>query len=140
MLPRLLLTLALSAEPVVRAKDAPRYPIGDKGAATLYWNAQNGSPAVSVGQLELKAGAAVAEHDHGASSEYLVVKQGVCELTTNGLTVVVKAGDAVFLPAGQKHSAKVPPDAKEPFIAVQLYAPAGPEQRFVKPAPDAGVK
>ncbi|MBL8918215.1 MAG: cupin domain-containing protein [Myxococcaceae bacterium] len=140
MLSALLLAVALTAEPVVRGKDAPRYPIGDKGFATLFWNAQNGSPNVSVGQLELKAGATVAEHDHGAAAEYLVVKQGVCELTTGGQTVVVKAGDAVFLPAGQKHSAKIPADAKEPFVAVQLYAPAGPEQRFVKPPPDAGVK
>lgn len=133
------LSLALAAEPVVRAKDAPRYPIGDKGTATLFWNAQNGSPAVSVGTLELKAGAAVAEHAHADSGEYLAITKGVCELTTNGQTTLVKAGDVVFLPAGQKHQAKVPADAKEPFVAVQIYSPAGPEQRFAKAA-DAGVK
>jgi quercetin dioxygenase-like cupin family protein len=140
MLSALVVSVVLAGDPVVRAKDAPRYPIADKGAATLYWNASNGSPAVSVGQLELKPGAAVPEHEHGPSAEYLVVKQGVCELTTNGQTVLVKAGDSVFLPAGQKHAAKVPKDAKEPFVAVQLYAPAGPEQRFVPQAADAGVR
>jgi len=118
--------------PVVRAADGSRHPIADKGFATLFYNAQNGSPDVSVGTLELVPGAAVPEHVHEASGEWLYVVRGEVELTTMGRTQLVQAGSVVHLPKGQKHQAKVPSTAKESFFAVQLYSPAGPEQRFVK--------
>lgn len=140
-----LAAVTLGAEPpgpVVRAADAPRYPIaGGKGAATLFWNAGNGSPAVALSTLELKPGAVVPEHVHETSGEWLSVTRGVVELTTGGKTVRVTAGDAIFIPMGQKHAARVPADAKEAVVAVQVYAPAGPEQRFVSAsAADAGVR
>ncbi len=134
-----LLEVDPSPPPVVRQASAPAYPVGDKGTATLFYNALNGSPDVAVGTLELRPGASVAEHSHDGSGEWLYVMRGEVELTTLGQTLVAKAGDVVHLPKGQKHSAKVPSTAKEPFVAVQLYSPAGPEQRFVK-KPDAGTK
>lgn len=143
MIRSLLVVALLEAEPspppVVHQASAPAYPIGDKGTAALFYNALNGSPDVSVGTLELRPGAAVVEHAHDGSGEWLYVMKGEVEFTTLGQTFVAKAGDVVHLPKGQKHAAKVPATAKEPFVAVQLYAPAGPEQRFVK-KPDAGTK
>lgn len=123
---------AVEPPAVVRASEAPKYALGDKGFATLFYNAQNGSPDVAMGTLELVPGAEVAEHVHEASGEWLYVVRGEAEFVTLGRTYVVKAGDTVHVPKGQKHQAKVSPGAKESFFAVQVYSPAGPEQRFVK--------
>ena len=50
-------------------------------------------------------------------------------MTVSGEKVRVSKGDAVYIPAGAKHSARVvSPDA--PLKAVQVYAGPGPELRF----------
>lgn len=137
LLVTLLAALALSADPtpVVPLKDAPAYVIANgKGVAVLQQNAGTGSPDASVGRLSLEPGAVVPEHAHDDAAELLVVLSGRAELTLGGRTWTLGPGDAVHLPKGQKHSAKVPADAKAPFVAVQVYTPAGAEQRFAKGA------
>lgn len=135
-----LVAVALAADPtpVVPLKDAPAYIIANgKGVAVLQQNAATGATDASVGRLTLEPGAVVPEHAHDDASEYLVVLSGSCELTLGGQALTVGPGDAVHLAKGQKHAAKVPADAKAPFVAVQVYTPAGAEQRFAKgkPAP-----
>jgi quercetin dioxygenase-like cupin family protein len=124
-----LLALALSVEPsdVIKPKDAPRYAIADdKGEVSLLVQKD-----VAVSKLTLQPGAKVPEHTH-ESSETLVVLEGSCLLTLRGTTFTLVAGDTVHVARGDKHAAQVPADAKGPFVAVQIYAPAGPEQRFTK--------
>jgi quercetin dioxygenase-like cupin family protein len=128
--------LGADLTPVVPLAGAPAYRIANgKGVAVLQHNAATGAKDASVGRLTLEPGAVVPEHAHDDASEYLVVLSGHCELTVGGKTVSVGPGDAVHLAKGQKHAAKVPADAKEPFVAVQVYTPAGPEQRFTKGTP-----
>jgi quercetin dioxygenase-like cupin family protein len=129
MLLNSVLALALSIEPseVVRAKDAPRYAVAeDKGEVSLLLQRE-----VAVSRLTLQPGARVGEHTH-ESSETLVVLEGTCTLTLRGVTHQLVAGDTVYIGKGDKHAAAVPADAKGPFVAVQVYSPAGPEQRFTK--------
>lgn len=118
--------------PVVKAAQAPAYRIADgNGLAVLLHNATTGSTDVSVGLLELEPGAAVPEHKHDGA-EHLVVLSGEAQLVLEKKTLTVGEGDAVFIPKGAAHSARVAADAKAPFKAVQVYAPAGAEQRFTK--------
>jgi len=135
----LLISLALGAEPaapvVVRLEEAPAYTIANgKGVAALQHHAATGSPEASLGRLTLQPGATVPEHEHADASEYLAVLSGTCELTVGATTWTLGPGDAVHLARGLKHSAKVPADAKQPLVAVQLYTPGGAEQRFTKGA------
>lgn len=125
----LLLGLLLGADgaTLVRRQDAPRYAIAaEKGEVAIAIQKD-----VAVSRLVLQAGAKVPEHTHEAS-ETLVVLEGSCRLTLPSGPVVLVAGDTVHLPRGEKHAAEVPGDAKAPFVAIQIYAPAGPEQRFMK--------
>jgi quercetin dioxygenase-like cupin family protein len=124
-----------AAQPVVRLEDAPAYVIANgKGIAVLQQTAATGSPEASVGRLVLQPGAVVPEHEHADGSEYLVVLSGAAELTVDGQAWTLGPGDAVHLAKGRKHSAKVAADAKAPLVAVQVYTPAGAEQRFAKGA------
>ncbi|WNG33006.1 cupin domain-containing protein [Archangium violaceum] len=127
---------------VVGSAEAPTFRISQgKGTAILLVNEETGARAASMGILELQAGAGVPEHIHEHSVEMLYVEEGGAEMTIEGQTLPVKQGDAVYIPAGTRHSARIPEGAQS-FRAVQVYVGPGPEQRFrqgepVKPVTSA---
>jgi putative monooxygenase len=115
---------------VVGAAEAPAFRIAQgRGTATLLLEASTGARAASLGVLELQGGASVPEHVHPDSVEMLYVEQGEAEMTVEGQVLPVRAGDAVYIPAGTRHSARLPEGAPD-FRAVQVYVGPGPEQRF----------
>ncbi|MBU8899812.1 cupin domain-containing protein [Corallococcus sp. M34] len=125
---------APAATPRYRVSTAgsPRYTIaGGRGHATLMLNASTGATAASMSVLELDAGGEVPEHVHATSAELLYVQAGAADMTVNGQGMRVSAGDAVYIPAGAKHSARVVTPGPA-FRAVQVYAGPGPEQRFTQ--------
>ena len=106
--------LAWAAEPAatpqyrVSSKEAPRHLIANgKGSATLLLNASTGATAASMTLLELGKGAGVPEHVHESSAEILYIEDGAAEMTVSGQKLRVERGDAVYIPAGAKHSAQV---------------------------------
>lgn len=116
----------------VATSEAPRYGIAQgKGSATLLLNPGTGASAASLQLLELQPGAGVPEHTHDGSVEILYIEDGEAEMTVSGQTLRVGKGDAVYIPAGAKHSAKVVSE-KAPLRAVQVYAGPGPELRFTQ--------
>lgn len=115
----------------VSTKEAPRHLIANgKGSATLLLNASTGATAASMTLLELGKSSGVPEHIHESSVEILYVEDGAAEMTVSGQKLRVEKGDAVYIPAGAKHSAQVVSEG--PFRAVQVYAGPGPEQRFTQ--------
>jgi putative monooxygenase len=113
----------------VPAREAPRHLIANgKGSATLLLNASTGATAASMTLLELSKGTSVPEHVHETSAELLYLEEGAVEMTVNGQKMRAEKGDAVYIPAGAKHSAQVVSEG--PMRAVQVYAGPGPEQRF----------
>jgi quercetin dioxygenase-like cupin family protein len=132
-----LAALSWAREPIpapvyrVSSKEAPRYEIANgKGVATMLLNGSTGATAASMTLLELGKDATVPEHIHETSVEILYIQDGAAEMTVNGETLRVQKGDAVYIPAGAKHSARTV--SKGPLRAVQLYAGPGPEQRFTQ--------
>jgi mannose-6-phosphate isomerase-like protein (cupin superfamily) len=115
---------------VVSTAEAPTFRISQgKGTAILLVNEETGARAASLGVLELEAGAGVPEHLHEDSVEMLYVEEGTAEMTVEGKVVPVRAGDAVYIPARVRHSARIPEGAPR-FRAVQVYVGPGPERRF----------
>lgn len=136
MLP-LCLAAALAAEPapaVVTGADAPTYAIANgAGTAALLLNASQGAPA-ALSHLVLAAGAEVPPHRHDDSVEMLYVETGQVSMIVGGQTLRAGPGDAIFIPAGVEHSAKVLGKI-QPLQAVQIYVGPGPEQRFTAGPP-----
>ena len=91
------------------------------------------SPAVYVGRLE--GTAPVAEHTHPGAWEVLCAVEGAGLFTLDGRVRRLGPRDIVVVPPDTKHSWM--PDAKTKLVAVQIYTPPGPEQRFKKLAADA---
>ena len=115
---------------VVSREEAATFRISQgKGLAHLLVNEETGARAASMGVLELQAGAGVPEHIHEHSVEMLYVEEGNVEMTVEGQVMAVHPGDAVYIPAGIRHSARVPEGAPA-FRAVQVYVGPGPEARF----------
>ena len=80
-----------------------------------------------VGVIEASDGAQFSEHEHRAASELLYVIKGRGRMSVRGLAHVVRPQDTLFIAKGRNHSLKV----ERPVVALQLYVPGGPEQRFL---------
>jgi mannose-6-phosphate isomerase-like protein (cupin superfamily) len=89
-----------------------------------------------LGRLSGTAG--VPEHSHGSSWEILCAVEASGRFTLDGKKSPLGARTCVAMPPGVKHSWR--PDAGSNLVAVQMYAPPGPEQRFKKLAAEEAVR
>jgi len=99
------------------------------GPATIFVEPATvkGAPlAASV--LALAANATVPEHVHTAETEILYVLEGSGTMTIAGQAIAVTPTSVIQIPPNTKHAFT----AATAVRAVQLYTPAGPEQRFKK--------
>jgi quercetin dioxygenase-like cupin family protein len=99
------------------------------GPATIYLEPAlaKGAPfAASV--LKLPAGAKVPEHVHAQETEMLYILEGSGTMTIAGQQVAVTPTSVIQIPPNTKHAFA----ATAAVRAVQVYTPAGPEQRFKK--------
>jgi len=76
--------------------------------------------------LELPGNGKVPEHVHPKETELLYVLAGSGTLTVAGVEQAVTATSTVQIPPNTRHAFV----ASDDFRAVQIYTPAGPEQRF----------
>lgn len=87
--------------------------------------------APSLTLLLMSKNAPVAEHVHAGEWELLAIVDGDGELTRKeGGNVKTTSGTLVAIPPGVSHGYR--PAGTTPTLAVQMYSPSGPEQRFKK--------
>jgi quercetin dioxygenase-like cupin family protein len=118
---------------VVDMKSAEKLSaFGGKGTVHILLDQKaTGSPALALSVLELQPGLEIPRHSHAGASEALYALSGGGELSVGSETMTFGPETALHIPADQPHAGKFPrtPDAV-PTVMVQIYAPAGPEQRF----------
>lgn len=90
----------------------------------------DGSGAMHAGLAVLRgdAEARVAPHVHDTSAELLFIEDGEGTMHLGDRDVAVHPGMVVYVPEGMEHS--FDPSGARPLVALQVYAPSGPEQRF----------
>jgi putative monooxygenase len=81
---------------------------------------------LSASLLALPAGANVPEHVHAGETELLYVLAGSGTLTIAGSELAVAESSVIQIPPNTRHAFT----AATAVRAVQVYTPAGPEQRF----------
>lgn len=112
---------------VIRAATAPALRWAQGAMEAHLDTPREASPELYSGRL---AGtASVAEHNHEGSWEILAAVEASGTFTLDGQEQRLGPKQVVFIPPGARHSWK--PDAGAKLVAVQMYAPPGPEQRFV---------
>jgi quercetin dioxygenase-like cupin family protein len=120
--------------PIVIRPEGHGYP---RPGGTATNQAEPGVPSKAIGAqaslitLELEAGAAVPPHVHAGETEILYLLGGGGTMTVGGVSLPVSEDSVIQIPPGVEHSFT----ASEATVALQLYTPAGPEQRFKKPPP-----
>ena len=125
-LPALWRTLS-SSGPALSAQAAPTFRVANGLVDVSLLSAG----ASALDHLVARPGAVVPEHVHETSDELIYVISGRALMTLEGHgEFEVSAGMGVLIPRGRKHSMQVPASAGEPLVAIQVYAPAGPEERF----------
>jgi quercetin dioxygenase-like cupin family protein len=88
-----------------------------------------GQAAAYLGLLEADPGAEVPRHLHPTSAEILYVVSGGGTLTVGAEQLPFGPDTAIHIPENQPHAAAF--TGPDKTIMIQLYTPAGPEQRFV---------
>ncbi|MBA3539435.1 MAG: cupin domain-containing protein, partial [Deltaproteobacteria bacterium] len=118
---------------LLAAKAAKSYPRGP-GKVTIFAEPSKRmtAPTIAAALLEFPAGMAVPEHVHDKETELLYVLSGTGTMIvrdagrTEPVELAVTATSVVQIPPGAKHAFT----ATQNLRAVQIYTPAGPEQRF----------
>ena len=117
---------------VVRGNVAPPV-VWAHGAMTAHLDVdEHASPDMYVGRLE--GTAPVAEHAHAGVYEIVCAVQGDGALVVDGHPQIVRPKTCTVIPPDTKHEWRPANGAK--LVAIQMYAPPGPEQRFKKLAAD----
>jgi quercetin dioxygenase-like cupin family protein len=110
---------------IVRGDEAKSYPLpGGAGSAKLLLDGTGAKLALDI--LDTEAGATIPTHKHATQDEELFILGGTSQMTVGKQQLELAPGDAVRIAANATHTVKV----VEPLKAIQIYAPAGPEQRF----------
>jgi putative monooxygenase len=102
-----------------------------KGGARILLD-QSTAPGLreaAMTELVMLPGSVVPEHTHDTSAELIYILEGHATMTIDGQPQLVRAGMAIYIPAGVKHSLVLETKV-EPLRAIQIYTPGGPEQRF----------
>lgn len=120
---------------VVNPAQAETLPVfGGKGKIhPLLDAAHTGSRGFYLGTLEAEPGAEVPRNTHPGAAEILFVIAGAGELTVGSEKVPFEAEEALYIPEGQPHAAKF--TGPDKALLVQIFAPAGPEDRYRGPPP-----
>jgi mannose-6-phosphate isomerase-like protein (cupin superfamily) len=117
---------AATAVRVARANDAKDLSWAGGAMHARLDMESEASPDVYVGRIE--GTAPVAEHDHASSWEVLCAIEASGTFTLDGVPTHIVGPAIVAVPPGRRHSWQ--PDAGSKLVAVQVYSPPGPEQRF----------
>lgn len=112
-----------------RAKQAPELSWGPGGKMHAHLDVGTDiSPDLYLGRLSGTLG--VAEHVHADSIEILAAIKADGTFTLNGKPQPLVSRQIVTVPKNTPHSWK--PQVGKELVAIQMYLPPGPEQRFVK--------
>jgi quercetin dioxygenase-like cupin family protein len=110
---------------VVRAGAPKALPIaGGKGSVRLFL--EQTSASIAVDEITAEAGVKIPAHRHESSDELVHIISGKGTTFLGGKELAVMPGVTLRFPAGAEHALVV----HDKLIAVQVYAPRGPEQRF----------
>jgi len=98
----------------------------------LFDAANTGSDAASASVVEFAAGSELPRHSHDGSAEIIYVLSGGGDVTIGSEKISFGPDQVIHIPEGQPHAVKF--TGGEKTTALQIFAPAGPEQKYKTPA------
>lgn len=113
---------------IIRAKEAPELKFAGGAMAVHLDVGTKVSPTLYLGRLE--GTASVPEHTHPGAWEIVAAIEANGTFVLDGTEGKLGPKQVVMVPPGAKHAWK--PETGSKLVAIQLYSPPGPEQRFVQ--------
>jgi quercetin dioxygenase-like cupin family protein len=101
-------------------------------AHVLFDAASTGGVAASASVVEFSPGTEIARHSHDGSAEILYILSGSGNVLIGSEKIDFAADQVIHIPEGQPHAARF--TGAEKTTALQIFAPAGPEQKYKMPA------
>ena len=125
---------------VVNAAKVPPITIaqGRAHVRKLFTRQNTGKDAVYLGILEAEPGLLMPRHVHPLSAEILYVVSGAGVVNIGVEPVGLEPDLAIHIPEGQPHLVQF--NGPDKTVMIQLYAPAGPEQRYIDEGPAPAPK
>ena len=109
------------------ASSAKTYSAPGRGNVTIFAEPSiTKDAAFAASILELPGNSKIPEHVHAKETELLYVISGSGTITVAGVDQAVTPTSTIQIPPNTKHAFTTTTD----FRALQIYTPAGPEQRF----------
>ncbi len=100
--------------------EGTEFPAGRRTRVMIGLNGAIRGDKICQGYVVVYPDGGIPEHDHLNIESYTIIK-GCGEMTVDGETQPVKAGDFVFIPSGSKHSLKNTGD--EDMHMMFVYSP-----------------
>jgi quercetin dioxygenase-like cupin family protein len=101
---------------------------GKVKAHVLFDATDTGSSLASASVVEFAPGAELPRHSHEGSAEILYILAGSGEVTIGSEKIAFGPDQVIHIPENQPHAARF--GTAEKTVALQIYAPAGPEQKY----------
>jgi mannose-6-phosphate isomerase-like protein (cupin superfamily) len=129
------ITWGKRSSPVTSFELSAKQPVSWGGGAyharLAYEAGGEGNPPASMTFLQMSKNAPVVEHTHDKEWEFLAIVDGEGELNKkSGGKTAINGSTFASINPGNAHSFK--PAGTKPMVAIQMYWPPGPEQRFKK--------
>ncbi len=128
------ITWTKRSSPVTSFELSAKQPVSWGGGAyharIAYEAGGEGNPPASMTFLMMSKNASVAEHTHDKEWEFLAIVEGEGEMVKKGSKTPINGSTFVSINPATPHALK--PAGTKPTVAIQMYWPPGPEQRFKK--------
>ena len=101
---------------------------GNKIHARVLLDGSATAGGVALSVVEFEPGAEIPRHTHAGAAELLYILAGAGDLQIGSEKIAFAADQAIHIPEDQPHAARF--TGPDKTVAVQIFAPAGPEQRY----------
>jgi len=109
-------------------KVAPRSLAGGQIKARVLFDEASTGAKAGVSLVEFSPGAKIARHTHEASAEIIYILAGAGEVEIGSEKINFGPDQVIHIPENQPHAVKF--HGSERTVALQIFAPAGPEAKY----------
>jgi quercetin dioxygenase-like cupin family protein len=119
-------------------KVAPRSLAGGQIKARVLFDQASTESRAGVSLVEFSPGAKIARHTHEGSAEIIYVLSGGGEVEIGSEKIPFGPDQVIHIPENQPHAVKF--HGSDKTVALQIFAPAGPEAKYKGEKGDPGTR
>ncbi len=108
---------------ILKLKEGIKFPMGEGDTRRIVYP-EMGAKHITLNYIAFSAGQEFPQHDHGESEDVFVILEGSGVLKQGKSERPIKAGDVVYVPAGEVHGTIAGPQG---MVCISCQAPPDPK-------------